>query len=53
MIRTGPSLSLPDHLDALLEVGLARDPEGPALQDLHTRLSWQQLSEWVERLTAA
>jgi long-chain acyl-CoA synthetase len=53
MILSGPALTLPDRLDALLEAGLARDPEGPALQDLHRSLSWKQVSEQVERLTTA
>ncbi|MEA5474549.1 class I adenylate-forming enzyme family protein [Synechococcus sp. CCY9201] len=53
MLLSGPALTLPDRLDALLEVGLVRDPDGPALQDLHTSLSWRQLAERVERLTAA
>ena len=53
MVVSGPPLNQLDRLDDLLEEGLARNPEAPALQDLHTSLSWQQLSERVERLTAS
>lgn len=53
MIISGPTLTQPDRLDQLLAEGLARDPQGPALQDLHTSLSWQQLEERVERLMVA
>ena len=53
MILSGPPLTRPDRLDRLLDAGLDRDPTGPALQDLRTSLSWQELEEQVERLVGA
>lgn len=52
MIITGPALTVPDRLDALPAKGLARDPDGTALEDLVTSLSWRQLDERVQRLVA-